>query len=117
MARNWGKFNWEQPFLFDEQLGEEETLAMQTARQYAQNKLQPRIIDAYREETSDPSIFREMGELGLLGSMIEGYGCAGMNYTSYGLIAREVERVDSGYRAMMSVQSTLGNAPYLRLWL
>lgn len=107
MASNWGKFNWEQPFLFDEQLTEEETLAMQTARQYAQKKLQPRIIDAYREETTDPSIFREMGELGLLGSMIEGYGCAGMNYTSYGLIAREVERVDSGYRSMMSVQSSL----------
>ena len=107
MASNWGKFNWEQPFLFDEQLTEEETLAMQTARQYAQNKLQPRIVDAYREETTDPSIFREMGELGLLGSMIEGYGCAGMNYTSYGLIAREVERVDSGYRSMMSVQSSL----------
>jgi glutaryl-CoA dehydrogenase len=107
MASNWGRFNWEQPFLFDEQLTEEETLAMQTARQYAQNKLQPRIVDAYREETTDPSIFREMGEMGLLGSMIEGYGCAGMNYTSYGLIAREVERVDSGYRSMMSVQSSL----------
>ena len=107
MASNWGKFNWEQPFLFDEQLTEEETLAMQTARQYAQNKLQPRIVDAYREETTDSSIFREMGELGLLGAMIEGYGCAGMNYTSYGLIAREVERVDSGYRSMMSVQSSL----------
>jgi glutaryl-CoA dehydrogenase len=107
MASNWGKFNWEQPFLFDEQLTEEETLAMQTARQYAQNKLQPRIVDAYREETTDASIFREMGELGLLGAMIDGYGCAGMNYTSYGLIAREVERVDSGYRSMMSVQSSL----------
>lgn len=107
MASDWGKFNWEQPFLFDEQLTEDETLAMQTARQYAQKKLQPRIVDAYRDETSDPSIFREMGELGLLGSMIEGYGCAGMNYTSYGLIAREVERIDSGYRSMMSVQSSL----------
>jgi glutaryl-CoA dehydrogenase len=107
MASNWGKFNWEQPFLFDEQLTEEETLTMQTARQYALNKLQPRVVDAYREETIDTSIFREMGELGLLGSMIEGYGCAGMNYTSYGLIAREVERVDSGYRSMMSVQSSL----------
>ncbi|MFT4630149.1 MAG: glutaryl-CoA dehydrogenase [Arenicella sp.] len=107
MASNWGKFNWEQPFLFDDQLTEEETLAMQTARQYAQNKLQPRIVDAYREESTDPSIFREMGEMGLLGSMIEGYGCAGMNYTSYGLIAREIERVDSGYRSMMSVQSSL----------
>ena len=107
MSKSWGSFNWEQPFLFDEQLSEEETLAMETARQYAQNKLQPRVIEAYSQETTDPAIFREMGELGLLGSMIEGYGCAGMNYTSYGLIAREVERVDSGYRSMMSVQSSL----------
>jgi glutaryl-CoA dehydrogenase len=88
MASNWGKFNWEQPFLFDEQLTEEETLTMQTARQYALNKLQPRVVDAYREETTDTSIFREMGELGLLGSMIEGYGCAGMNYVLIQAIAR-----------------------------
>jgi glutaryl-CoA dehydrogenase len=107
MAKSWGSFSWEQPFLFDEQLSEEESLAMDTARQYAQDKLQPRIIEAYRNETTDPTIFREMGELGLLGAMLEGYGCAGMNYTSYGLIAREVERVDSGYRSMMSVQSSL----------
>ena len=107
MSKSWAGFNWEQPFLFDDQLEEDEALAMQTARQYAQNKLQPRVIEAYRNETTDPAIFREMGELGLLGSMLEGYGCAGMNYTSYGLIAREVERVDSGYRSMMSVQSSL----------
>lgn len=107
MSKLWASFNWEQPFLFDEQLNDEEQLAMQTARQYAQNKLQPRVIDAYREETTDPAIFREMGELGLLGPMLEGYGCAGMSYTSYGLIAREIERVDSGYRSMMSVQSSL----------
>lgn len=107
MAQDWAKFSWEQPFLFDEQLSEDELLAMNTARQYAQNQLQPRVQEAFRGETTDPAIFREMGELGLLGSMIEGYGCAGMSYTSYGLIAREVERVDSGYRSMMSVQSSL----------
>ena len=83
MAKTWAKFDWEQPFLFDEQLSEEETLAMNTARQYAQNKLQPKIIDAFRDESSEPGIFREMGELGLLGPTIEGYGCAGMSYTSY----------------------------------
>ncbi|MEM7360103.1 MAG: acyl-CoA dehydrogenase [Pseudomonadota bacterium] len=107
MSKAWASFNWEQPFLFDEQLSEDEALAMETARQYAKNKLQPRVIEAFRDETTDPSIFREMGELGLLGAMLEGYGCAGMSYTSYGLIAREVERVDSGYRSMMSVQSSL----------
>ena len=107
MAKSWANFDWEQPFLFDEQLSEEETMAMDTARQYAQNKLQPRIIEAFRDESSEPGIFREMGELGLLGSTIDGYGCAGMSYTSYGLIAREIERVDSGYRSMMSVQSSL----------
>ena len=107
MGKHWAGFNWEQPFLFDEQLNEDELLAMNTARQYAQNKLQPRVVEAFREESTDPAIFREMGELGLLGAMIDGYGCAGMSYTSYGLIAREVERVDSGYRSMMSVQSSL----------
>ena len=78
-----------------------------TAHAYAQEKLLPRITQAFRNETSDPSIFREMGELGLLGTTIEGYGCAGLNYVCYGLIAREVEYVDSGYRSMMSVQSSL----------
>lgn len=107
MAQHWAGFNWEQPFLFDDQLNDDELLAMNTARQYAQSKLQPRVVDAFRNESTDPAIFREMGELGMLGAMLEGYGCAGMNYTSYGLIAREVERVDSGYRSMMSVQSSL----------
>ena len=107
MSKPWARFDWQQPFLFDEQLNEDEVLAMQTARQYAQNKLQPRVVEAFRNETTDAVIFREMGELGLLGAMLEGYGCAGMSYTSYGLIAREVERVDSGYRSMMSVQSSL----------
>ena len=100
-------FNWQDPFLMEEQLTEEERMVRDTARQYAQNKLLPRVRDAYRNEETDPAIFREMGELGLLGPMIEGYGCAGMNYVCYGLIAKEVEAVDSGYRSMMSVQSSL----------
>ena len=101
------QFNWQDPFLMEEQLSEEERMVRDTARQYAQNKLLPRVKNAYRNEETDPAIFREMGELGLLGSMIEGYDCAGMNYVCYGLIAKEIEAVDSGYRSMMSVQSSL----------
>ena len=86
---------------------EEERFIRDTARSYAQDKLAPRIREAYANEHTDPGIFREMGELGLLGPTIEGYGCSGVGYVSYGLIAREVERVDSGYRSMMSVQSSL----------
>ena len=100
-------FNWEDPFLLEEQLTEEERLVRDTAKQYAQDKLLPRVREAYRNEYSDPEIFREMGALGLLGSTIEGYGCAGVNYVCYGLAAREIEAVDSGYRSMMSVQSSL----------
>ena len=100
-------FDWQDPFLLNEQLTEEERLVRDTARNYAQDKLMPRIIEANRHEKTDPEIFREMGELGLLGSTIDGYGCAGLGYVSYGLAAREVERVDSGYRSMMSVQSSL----------
>jgi glutaryl-CoA dehydrogenase len=100
-------FNWQDPFNFDSQLSEDERLVRDTARQYAQDKLLPRVRDAYRKEETDPEIFREMGSLGLLGSTIEGYGCAGANYVCYGLAAREVEAVDSGYRSMMSVQSSL----------
>ncbi|MEQ8315763.1 MAG: acyl-CoA dehydrogenase [Gammaproteobacteria bacterium] len=100
-------FNWQDPFLLEEQLTEEERMVRDTARQYAQNKLLPRVREAYRNEETDPAIFREMGELGLLGPMIEGYDCAGMNYVCYGLIAKEIEAVDSGYRSMMSVQSSL----------
>ena len=100
-------FNWQDPFLLEEQLSEEERMVRDTAKQYAQNKLLPRVREAYRNEETDPQIFREMGDLGLLGPMIEGYGCAGMNYVCYGLIAREIEAVDSGYRSMMSVQSSL----------
>ena len=101
------QFNWQDPFLMEEQLSEEERMVRDTARQYAQNKLLPRVKNAYRNEETDPAIFREMGGLGLLGPMIEGYDCAGMNYVCYGLIAKEIEAVDSGYRSMMSVQSSL----------
>ena len=100
-------FNWQDPFSLEDQLSEEERLVRDTAKQYAQGKLEPRVLNAYRNETVEPEIFREMGEMGLLGSTIEGYGCAGVNYVCYGLAAREVEAVDSGYRSMMSVQSSL----------
>ena len=100
-------FQWDDPFLLDEQLSEEERMVRDTVRQYAQEKLLPRVREAYRKEETDPEIFREMGDLGLLGCMIEGNGCAGMNYVCYGLVAQEVEAVDSGYRSMMSVQSSL----------
>ncbi len=100
-------FDWQDPFLLDGQLSEEERLVRDTARQYAQQKLMPRVLSAFREERTDREIFDEMGTLGLLGATIEGYGCAGVNYVTYGLVAREMERVDSGYRSMMSVQSSL----------
>ncbi len=107
MADTYGKFNWEDPLNLNGLLSEEERMVMETARAYAADKLMPRILQANRNETTDPEIFKEMGALGLLGLTIEGYGCAGMNYVTYGLVAREVERVDSGYRSMMSVQSSL----------
>lgn len=101
-------FDWQDPFRLDEQLTEEERLVRDTAHGYAQGKLQPRVIEAFREEKTDPAIFREMGENGLLGCTLpEEYGGAGLGYVAYGLVAREVERVDSGYRSMMSVQSSL----------
>ena len=101
-------FNWEDPFLFSEQLTEEERMISDTAHAFAQDKLLPRVEHAYLDEHTDPEIFREMGELGLLGSTIpEAYGGIGAGYVAYGLVAREVERVDSGYRSMMSVQSSL----------
>lgn len=100
-------FDWKDPFLFEELLTEEERMIRDTARQYCQEKLLPRVRDAYRREYTDPAIFREMGELGLLGPALEGYGCTGTNYVSYGLVAKEVEAVDSGYRSMFSVQSSL----------
>ncbi len=103
----WASFDWTDPFLLEDQLNDEEKLARDTAQRFAQSVLQPRIQQAYRDETVDRELFHLMGEQGLLGSALHGYGCAGMSYTSYGLIARELERVDSGYRSMMSVQSSL----------
>ena len=107
VSRKWQKLDWQDPFLLEQQLSEEQRMVRDAARQYATDKLAPRVRDAFRQESTDPAIFREMGELGLLGSTIQGYGCPGVDYISYGLIAREVERVDSGYRSMMSVQSSL----------
>ena len=105
-------FQWDDPLLLDTQLTEDERMVRDAAAEYVQGRLMPRIHDAYRNETTDPSIFREMGELGLLGITIpEQYGGANLNYVSYGLIAREIERVDSGYRSMMSVQSSLVMVP------
>ena len=105
-------FQWEDPLLLDTQLSEDERMIRDAAAHYAQGRLMPRILDAFRNETTDPTIFREMGELGLLGITIpEQYGGANLNYVSYGLIAREIERVDSGYRSMMSVQSSLVMVP------
>jgi glutaryl-CoA dehydrogenase len=102
------KFVWEDPLLLDDQLAEEERMVRDSAHAYAQEKLLPRVVEAFRHETPDPGVFREMGQLGLLGATIPPeYGGAGLNYVCYGLIAREIERVDSGYRSMMSVQSSL----------
>jgi len=107
-APDLGRFDWEDPFRLDDQLTEEERMLRDGARAYAQEKLQPRVTKAYREESTDPDIFREMGEMGLLGVTVpEEYGGIGASYVAYGLVAREVERVDSGYRSMMSVQSSL----------
>ncbi|MBM3532093.1 MAG: acyl-CoA dehydrogenase [Alphaproteobacteria bacterium] len=100
-------FDWADPFLLDGQLTEAERLVRDAARDYCQDKLMPRVVEANRHEKFDREILNEMGALGFLGSTIDGYGCAGVNYVSYGLIAREVERVDSGYRSTMSVQSSL----------
>ncbi|MEH6584665.1 MAG: acyl-CoA dehydrogenase [Halioglobus sp.] len=105
--KRWQKLNWQDPFLLEQQLTDEQRMVRDSARQYAQGDLMPRVQDAFRTEEYDPAIFKGMGELGLLGSTIEGYGCPGVDYISYGLIAREIERVDSGYRSMMSVQSSL----------
>jgi len=105
-------FHWQDPLLLDAQLTDEERMVRDAAYAYAQDKLQPRVLDAFRHERTDPAIFSEMGELGLLGPTIPAeYGGAGLNYVCYGLIAREVERVDSGYRSMMSVQSSLVMVP------
>ena len=106
------RFVWEDPLLLDQQLSEDERMVRDAAKKYCQDKLAPRVLEAFRHEKTDAKIFREMGELGLLGPTIpEQYGGPGLNYVSYGLIAREVERVDSGYRSMMSVQSSLVMLP------
>lgn len=104
---NWQSLNWKDPFLLDQQLNDDQRMVRDTAHQYAQGKLLPRVREAFRNEETDTSIFKEMGNLGLLGSTIQGYDCPGVDYMSYGLVAREIEKVDSGYRSMMSVQSSL----------
>ncbi len=110
MARN--SFQWDDPFQLDQQLSEDERMIRDAAHAYCQEKLAPRVLEMFRHEKSDVSIFREMGELGLLGPTIPTqYGGAGLNYVSYGLVAREIERVDSGYRSMASVQSSLVMVP------
>jgi glutaryl-CoA dehydrogenase len=106
------EFHWDDPLLLEQQLTLDERMVRDAARVYAQERLQPRIRDAFRHERTDPEIFREMGEMGLLGATIaERHGGGGLNYVSYGLIAREVERIDSGYRSMLSVQSSLVMLP------
>ena len=106
------QFAWDDPFFLNDQLSEDERMVRDAAHAYCQEKLAPRVLEAFRSEKTDPKIFREMGEIGLLGPTIpQEYGGPGLNYVSYGLIAREVERVDSGYRSMMSVQSSLVMLP------
>mgnify|MGYP001250097914 CR=1 FL=1 len=112
MLKPHAKFNWEDPFLLSDQLTDDETMIRQAARDYCQDKLAPRVLEAFRHEKTDASIFREMGELGLLGPTIPTeYGGAGVGDVAYGLIASEVERIDSGYRSMFSVQSSLVMLP------
>jgi glutaryl-CoA dehydrogenase len=101
------EFQWDDPFLLEDQLTEDERMVRDSARAYCQERLLPRVLEATRKEKFDREIMNELGALGFLGSTIEGYGCAGVNHVSYGLVAREVERVDSGYRSAMSVQSSL----------
>src|SRR5882672_203972 len=106
------EFSWQDPLLLDAQLSEQERMVRDAARDYAQGRLAPRVLEAFRNEKTDPAIFREMGGLGFFGSTLPAeYGCAGLNYVSYGLVAREIERVDSGYRSLMSVQSSLVMLP------
>jgi glutaryl-CoA dehydrogenase len=112
MLKPSARFSWEDPLLLSQQITEEEVMIMDAARAFCQEKLEPRVLEMFRQESSDPTIFREMGEMGFLGPYIPvEYGGAGANYVSYGLIAREIERVDSGFRSMMSVQSSLVMLP------
>ena len=106
-----GRFQWEDPFLLEELFTAEERMIRDTARQYAQEKLMPRIIDWNRREHFDPVVMREMGELGFLGATLEGYGCAGIGYVAFGLIMRELEKVDTAFRSACSVQTTLAMTP------
>ncbi|ASL26631.1 acyl-CoA dehydrogenase [Azotobacter chroococcum] len=109
---NHASFNWADPLLLDQQLSDEERMVQDSARKFAAERLAPRVLEAFRREHTDPAIFREMGETGLLGATIPAeYGGSGLNYVCYGLIAREVERIDSGYRSMLSVQSSLVMLP------
>eukprot|EP01031_Cornospumella_fuschlensis_P004729 gene4729-5921_t len=111
-SHKYAAFQWDDPLLLSQQLTEDERMVADSARAYCQDRLAPRVLEAFRKEQTDVAIFREMGDLGLLGATLpEAYGGAGLNYVSYGLIAREVERVDSGYRSMMSVQSSLVMVP------
>ena len=111
-SRSESRFHWDDPLLLQQQLSSEEQMVRETARAYCQDKLAPRVLDAFRREYTDVAIFREMGELDLLGIVIpEAYGGAGLGYVNYGLVAREVERVDSGFRSMMSVQGSLVMVP------
>lgn len=100
-------YRWDDPLFLEDQLTEEERMVRDSVRSFAQEKLQPQVVDAFRDENFNPALMRELGEAGLLGATIQGYGCAGVNYVSYGLITRELERVDSGYRSALSVQSSL----------
>src|SRR5450631_3140172 len=112
MAHSPSHFHWDDPLLLDRQLSDDERAVRDAAAAYCKQRLAPRVLMAFREGKTDPAIFREMGELGLLGATLpEVYGGAGLNYVCYGLVAREVERVDSGYRSMMSVQSSLVMVP------
>jgi glutaryl-CoA dehydrogenase len=113
MTRDSNGFEWSDPLLLEDQLTQDERMVRDAARAYCQQKLLPRVIQANRQEHFDRAIMNELGELGLLGSTIQGYGCAGVNHVCYGLIAREVERIDSGYRSAMSVQSSLVMYPIL----
>lgn len=106
-----GKFRWDDPFLLEAQFTDEERLIRDTARQYAQEKLTPRVREWNRREDFDPVVMREMGELGFLGAQLEGYGCAGIGYVAYGLVMRELERVDTAFRSACSVQSALAMTP------
>jgi glutaryl-CoA dehydrogenase len=113
MTRDSNGFDWSDPLLLEDQLTQDERMVRDAARAYCQQKLLPRVIRANREERFDREIMNEMGELGMLGPTIQGYGCAGVNHVCYGLIAREIERIDSGYRSAMSVQSSLVMHPIL----